>query len=406
MATLLEPLVGSCAKKLQDVISDKAILILGVTEELTELQRRMDQIQHFINDAEQRSTKEPAVKNWLSLLRDAMYDADDIIDLARSKGSKLLPDHSLSSSSKSNTCTGLSLSSCFSNIQTRHEVAVKIRSLNKRIDNISKDKVFTSLTSTQSTEKVSAPNHKTSSSLVEPNLVGKEVTHACRNLVDLLLEHKDKRSYKIAIVGTGGVGKTTLAQKIYNDQKINGLFDKQAWVCVSKDYSEVIILKEILRKFEVQCMQDESLDELQSKLKLAVTKKSFFLVLDDAWQSDIWESLLRTPLHVAATGIVLLTSRLDTVAVEIGVDHTHRVDLMSVDVGWELLWKSMGIKHEKEVQNLRELGIDIVRRCGCLPLAIMVVARALGSKEQTENEWNKFSRKDACVGVNTKVITV
>jgi len=406
MATLLEPLVGSCAKKLQDVISDKAILILGVTEELTELQRRMDQIQHFINDAEQRSTKEPAVKNWLSLLRDAMYDADDIIDLARSKGSKLLPDHSLSSSSKSNTCTGLSLSSCFSNIQTRHEVAVKIRSLNKRIDNISKDKVFTSLTSTQSTEKVSAPNHKTSSSLVEPNLVGKEVTHACRNLVDLLLEHKDKRSYKIAIVGTGGVGKTTLAQKIYNDQKINGFFDKQAWVCVSKDYSEVIILKEILRKFEVQCMQDESLDELQSKLKLAVTKKSFFLVLDDAWQSDIWESLLRTPLHVAATGIVLLTSRLDTVAVEIGVEHTHRVDLMSVDVGWELLWKSMGIKHEKEVQNLRELGIDIVRRCGCLPLAIMVVARALGSKEQTENEWNKFSRKDACVGVNTKVITV
>ena len=199
MATIIESLVGSCAKKLQDVISDKAILILGVKEELTELQRRMDQIQHFINDAEQRSTKEPAVKNWLSLLRDAMYDADDIIDLARSKGSKLLPDQSLSLSSKSNTCTGLSLFYCFSNIQTRHEVAVKIRSLNKRIDNISKDKVFTSLTSTQSTEKVSAPKHKRSSNLVEPNLVGKEVTHACRKLVDLLLEDKEKRSYKISL---------------------------------------------------------------------------------------------------------------------------------------------------------------------------------------------------------------
>jgi len=68
---------------------------------------------------------------------------------------------------------------------------------------------------------------------------------------------------------------------------------------------------------------------------------------------------------------------------------------MSVDVGWELLWKSMGINQEKEVQNLRDIGIDIVRRCGCLPLAIKVVARALASKEQTENEWNKFSRKDA-----------
>ncbi|PAN43474.2 hypothetical protein PAHAL_8G258100 [Panicum hallii] len=396
MATILESLVGSCAKKLQDVISEEAILILGVKEELTELQRRMEQIRHFVNDAEQRSTKESAVNNWFNQLRDAMYDADDVIDLARSKGSKLLPDHSLSLSSKSSTCTGLSLSSCFSNIQIRHEVAVKIPSLNKRIDNISKDEVFSSLASRQSTEKVSAPKHIRSSNLVEPNLVGKEVIHACRKLVDLLLEHKDKRSYKIAIVGTGGVGKTTLAQKIYNDQKINRCFDKQAWVCVSKDYSEVTILKEILRKFEVQYMQDESIDELQSRLKLAIQEKSFFLALDDAWQSDIWQNLLSTPLHAAATGIILLTSRLDTVAVEIGVDHTHRVDLMSVDVGWELLWKSMGINQEKEVQNLRDLGIDIVRRCGCLPLAIIkVVARVLARKEQTENEWNKFSRKDA-----------
>ena len=199
MATILESLVGSCAKKLQDVISEEAVLILGVKEELTELQRRMEQIRHFFNDAEQRSTKESAVNNWLSLLRDAMYDADEIIDFARSIGSKLLPDHSLSLSSKTNSCTGLSLFSCFSNIQTRHEVAVKIQSLNKRIDNISKDKVFTSLTSTQFTEKVSAPKHKKSSSLVEPNLVGKEVTHACRKLVDLLLEDKEKRSYKISL---------------------------------------------------------------------------------------------------------------------------------------------------------------------------------------------------------------
>ena len=265
MATILESLVGSCAKKLQDVI-----LILGVKQELTELQRRMEQIRHFLYDAEQRSTKELAVSNWLSLLRDAMYDADDIIDLARSKRSKLLPDQSLSLSSKSNTCTGLSLFYCFSNIQTRHEVAVKIRSLNKRIDNISKDKVFSSLASRQSTENVLAPRQRKSSNLVEPNLVGKEVIHACRKLVDLLLEHKVKRSYKIAIVGTGGVGKTTLAQKIYNDQKINGFFDKQAWVCVSKDYSEVNILKEILQKNQVQYMQDESIDELQSKLKLAI----------------------------------------------------------------------------------------------------------------------------------------
>ncbi|CAD6255792.1 unnamed protein product [Miscanthus lutarioriparius] len=116
MATILESFVGSCAKKLQDIVTEEAILILGVKEELIELKRRMEQLWYFLNDAEKRSIKESAVNNWLGQLRDAMYDADDIIDLAKSKGSKLLPDHSSLVSSSSNTCSGLSLSSCFFNI--------------------------------------------------------------------------------------------------------------------------------------------------------------------------------------------------------------------------------------------------------------------------------------------------
>jgi hypothetical protein len=68
---------------------------------------------------------------------------------------------------------------------------------------------------------------------------------------------------------------------------------------------------------------------------------------------------------------------------------------MQVEIGWELLWKSMGITEEKKVKNLQDLGMDIVRRCGCLPLAIKVIARVLARKDQTENEWKRFLRKDA-----------
>ncbi|CAN6363701.1 unnamed protein product [Urochloa humidicola] len=212
MATILESLVGSCAKKLQDIVTEEAIRILGVKDDLTELQRRMEQINHFLHDVEQRSLTDSAVNNWLGQLRDATYDADDIIDMARSKGTMLLPDQSISLSRKSNTCSGLSVFSCFSNIQTRHNVAIKIRSLNKRIDNILKDNVFSSVPNIQPTGKDLAPKLRKSTNLVEPNLVG-------------------------------GVGKTTLAQKIYNDKKIKGYFNKQAWVCVHKEYSEVTILK-------------------------------------------------------------------------------------------------------------------------------------------------------------------
>ncbi|XP_052135522.1 putative disease resistance protein RGA3 [Oryza glaberrima] len=395
MATILDSLVGSCANKLKEIITEEVILILGIQEELAELQRKTELIHCCISDAEARRMEESAVDNWLGQLREVLYDVDDIIDLARFKGSILLTDHPSSSSRKSIACTGLSISTCFSNVQASHEVAVKIRSLNRKIENISKDRVFLTLKSTVPTGSSSVLRVRKSSHLLEPNIVGKEIIHACRKMVDLVLEHKGRKLYKLAIVGTGGVGKTTLAQKIYNDRKIKGSFNKKAWVCVSKVYSEASLLRELLRIMEVHHDQDESIGELQSKLEIAIKETNFLLVLDDMWQSDAWENLLRIPLHAAETGTILITTRNNIVALEIGVDHTYRVDLMSTDVGWELLWKSMNISESIELQTLQDVGIEIVRKCGCLPLAIKVIARVLASKEQTENEWKKILSKNA-----------
>jgi Leucine-rich repeat (LRR) protein/GTPase SAR1 family protein len=395
MATIVDTLVGSCINKLQAIITDKTILILGVKDELEELQRRTNVIRSSLQDAEARRMEDSVVEKWLDQLRDVMYDVDDIIDLARFKGSVLLPDYPMSSSRKATACSGLSLSCCFSNIRIRHEVAVKIRSLNKKIDNISKDEVFLKLNRRHHNGSGSAWTPIESSSLVEPNLVGKEVIRACREVVDLVLAHKKKNVYKLAIVGTGGVGKTTLAQKIFNDKKLEGRFDHHAWACVSKEYSRDSLLRQVLRNMGIRYEQDESVPELQRKIKSHIANKSFFLVLDDVWNSEAWTDLLSTPLHAAATGVILITTRDDTIARVIGVDHTHRVDLMSADVGWELLWRSMNINQEKQVQNLKDIGIEIVRKCGGLPLAIRVIATVLASQEQTENEWRRILGKNA-----------
>ncbi|VAH56651.1 unnamed protein product [Triticum turgidum subsp. durum] len=396
MAAILESLLGSCASKLQNIITDEAILILGVEEELREVLRRVELIKCCIYDAEKRRTKELAVNNWLGQLRDVIYDVDEILDVARCKGSKLLPDDPSSSSSKSAACAGFSVSSCFCNIGSRRDVAVQIRILNKKIENISKDKIFLTLnSSTQPTGKGSTSKLIRSSNLVEPNLVGKEIIHSSRKLVDLILAHKESKSYKLAIVGTGGVGKTTLAQKIYNDQKVKRSFRQQAWVCVSQDYSEVTLLKEVLRNIGVHHEQGETIAELQRKVAETINGKSFLLVLDDVWHPNVWMDLLRPALHETTAGVLLLTTRDDQIAKRIGVEHTHQVDLMSVEVGWELLWKNMNIDKEKEVQNLRNTGIEIVRKCGRLPLAIKVIASALAGRDVTENEWKKFLEKYA-----------
>nr|UBY06937.1 NBS-LRR disease resistance protein [Dasypyrum villosum] len=395
MGTILEVLLRSSANKLQDIITSEAILILGVEEELTEVLRRVELIRCCIHDAEKRRTKELTVNNWLGQLRDVIYDVDEIVDVARCKGSKLLPDHPPSSStSKSLACKALSVSSCFCNIQSRRDVAIRIRSLNRKIENISKDKIFLTFNTTiQPIRNGPTTKRIRSSNLVGSNLVGKEIIHSSRKLVDLVLAHKENKSYKLAIVGTGGVGKTTLAQKIYNDQKVKGSFKMHSWICVSQDYNEVTLLKEVLRNIGVHHEQGETIAELQRKLAETIEGKSFFLVLDDVWHSNVWMDLLRPPLHETTSGVILITTRDDQITRRIGVEHTHRVDLMSVEVGWELLWKSMNIEEEKEVQQLRNTGIEIVRKCGHLPLAIKVTASALASRVLTENEWKRYLGK-------------
>jgi len=390
MAAILDSLVGSYAKKLQEIITEEAVLILGVKEDLKELQRTVTQIQCFLNDAEERRTAESAVSNWLGELRDAMYYADDIIDLARSEGGKLLKDCP-SSSRKSTRCGGISFFTCIPTVQKRHKIGVQIRDFNVELEKISKlGERFLKLQHMQPKAEVSTVKHMRTSHLVEPNLVGKKTLRACKRLVELVLANKEKKAYKVGIVGTGGIGKTTLAQKIYNDHKIKGAFSNQAWICVSQEYSEVAILKEVLRNFRVHQEQGETVGELSSKLAAAVQEKSFFLVLDDVWQPEVWINLLKIPLHSAATGVIIVTTRHDTVAHAIGMEDVHRVDLMAADVGWELLCKSMNINEEKDVENLRNIGLDIVRKCGGLPLAIKVAARVLATKDKTETEWRKF----------------
>ncbi|CAN6226633.1 unnamed protein product [Urochloa humidicola] len=396
MATILFSLAGSCIQKVQEIITDEAIHILGVKNDLQELQRTMTQIQCFLKDADRRRTEDSAVSNWLGELRDAMYDADDIIDLAHFKGNNLVGEHpsSSSSSKKLVTCNGFPSLFCLSTIRTRREIAVQIKGLNKRIERITELGTKFKF-ATEPVDRISVSNMRKTSHLVEPNLVGKKIKYATNRLVRFVLEHRDKEAYKIAIVGTRGVGKTTLAQKLYNDQRVKGIFMINVWICVSQKYSEVALLKEILRNIGVHQEQGESVSELTAKLAKTIEGKSVLLVLDDLWESDVWTNLLRTPLHDATQATIVITTRYDKIAKETGVNHMHRVELMSDEDGWELLLKTMNIDDKKSVYNLKDIGIEIVRKCGALPLAIRAIASVLATKETTEMEWQQFLRNNA-----------
>ena len=87
----------------------------------------------------------------------------------------------------------------------------------------------------------------------------------------------------VAIVGFGGLGKTALAQLVYNDEKVAKDFGVRMWVCVSEDFHVKLIIKKILRCIITDLEKNLDLEQLQRKLGENLGGKRYLLVLDDVW---------------------------------------------------------------------------------------------------------------------------
>ncbi|CAL9201666.1 unnamed protein product [Musa hybrid cultivar] len=399
MAMVLDAFVRRCIETLAASIGNKLAVVIEVKDELENLRRRLERISYVLKDAERRRIQDSAISNWLNELKDVMYDADDIIDLCRAEGGTLLDDQPPAPQTPPPVCCRFPLVSCFAGVKLRHEIGNRIRSLNKRLDAISRDELMHKLE--QSSPDVvlnRGVNLRQTDPLLEHDIVGNEINDATEDLVDFLTRRNDINCCLCAITGMGGIGKTTLAQKIFNDPKTQDIFQVRAWVCVTQKFSEIELLKQIIRETRMNYREDMTKAELQPMLRDAVRGKSLFLVLDDVWQADVWVDLLRNPILQSgvANGRILVTTRYENIAHQMGSARIHWVKLLPDDSGWELLCKKAFVSGgEEDMENLKDMGFDIVSRCKGLPLAIKTVGSLLATKQRGRREWEKVARSDA-----------
>ncbi|KAG5539122.1 hypothetical protein RHGRI_019616 [Rhododendron griersonianum] len=107
----------------------------------------------------------------------------------------------------------------------------------------------------------------------------------------------------IPIVGMGGVDKTTLAQLLYDDGRLDGHFVKKAWVCVSDVFDVLSITRTIVEEVTGSASDAKDLNSLQVKLKESLGGKKFLVVLDDVWNENYehWDVLI-IPFKFGAHG--------------------------------------------------------------------------------------------------------
>ncbi|XWS77382.1 hypothetical protein CRYUN_Cryun01aG0256600 [Craigia yunnanensis] len=234
---------------------------------------------------------------------------------------------------------------------------------------------------------------RTSSLVDESRVYGREIDKEA--ILDLLVNDSDEGIADIgvvSIVGMGGVGKTTLAQLVYNDVKVERCFDLRVWVCVSEEFDVVRLTTTVLQAVTLESCNLKDLNLLQVSLKEKLFGKKFFIVLDDVWNENYeqWEILRRPFIAGAAGSKILVTTRNEGVASIMATCGTYPLKELTNDDCLSLFTRhALGTLDFEGHPNLKVIGEEIARKCKGLPL----VAKTLGGLLRTKgnrDEWEEI----------------
>uniref|UniRef100_A0A6P6G6D0 putative disease resistance RPP13-like protein 1 n=1 Tax=Ziziphus jujuba TaxID=326968 RepID=A0A6P6G6D0_ZIZJJ len=344
-----------------------------------------------LDDAEEKQIRNLAVKEWLDELENAAYDTEDLLDE--------IATEALQFKLKAGSRTSAGMASDFNPTYLNFydlDIETKMEENLERLEFLVKQKDVLGLK--EGVGEKPSPRIPTTSLVDETEVYGRDDDKEA--IIKLLLRDDDdvgrNQVCVIPIVGMGGIGKTTLAQLAYNNDKIKDQFDFKVWVCVSEEFDIFKVTKTVLSAVTSHCCDNMDLDLLQVRLKELLVGKKFLIVLDDVWNENYvsWEVMSKPFKHGARGSRIIVTTRSEKVASIMRTTPNHYLKCL-LDEDCQQLFANHAFEKGdfSSHPTLETIGREIVKKCKGLPLAVKTLGGLLRSKMDV-GEWERILNSD------------